>query len=140
MKAWYQKLTRLMNSFVCATSRETSETVILSSYYNRRRGNPIRNIAKIWQVARATSAASSFFDPINIGTEGFVDGGTGANNPIRQLWNEAKDAFADGPEWELKNNLQCLVSIGSGKLLLTRFGDSFIKNEVVPALVAIATN
>ena len=47
---------------------------------------------RIWEAARATSAASSFFDPIKIGQFGeeFVDGAVGANNPVAQLWNEAK--------------------------------------------------
>jgi len=46
------------------------------------------NKVKIWEAARATSAATSFFNPITIGTESFVDGATGANNPINELWTE----------------------------------------------------
>jgi hypothetical protein len=128
--------------FVCATSEQTSETVVLSSYYSDRRGNDLRKVAKIWEVARATSAAASFFDGIAIGGEGFKDGGTGANNPINELWTEAADIFADfdEPDWRLEDNLKCLVSIGTGQLLLTAFGTSVIKNEVGEALVAITTN
>lgn len=66
---------------------------MLSNYYSDRRGNDLRNIVKIWEAARATSAASSFFDDITIAGEGFVDGATGANNPIFKLWTEAADAF-----------------------------------------------
>jgi len=125
---------------VCATSRQTSETVVFSNYYSERRGNDMRNIAKIWQAARATSAASSFFEPIDIGGEGFVDGGTGANNPIQELWAESADCFSTGSEWNLENHVHCLVSIGTGKPCLTAFGTSLLKNEVGHALVAIATN
>ncbi|KXX77753.1 Calcium-independent phospholipase A2-gamma [Madurella mycetomatis] len=37
----------------------------------------------IWQVARATSAATTFFKPIRVGRDGieFVDAGFGHNNP-----------------------------------------------------------
>lgn len=123
-------------------SEKTSSTVILSSYYSRRRGNDLRDVAKIWEVARATSAASSFFDPITIAGERFIDGATPANNPIQELWSEAADVFGDrkDSEWRLEDNLQCLVSIGTGKLHLTPFATSIIKNEIGRALVAIATD
>jgi patatin-like phospholipase/acyl hydrolase len=126
--------------FVCAASRETAETVVFSSYYSDRRGNHLRNVAKIWEVARATSAASSFFEPTDIGGLGFVDGGTGANNPIRQLWTEAVDVFAeeDDLNWRLEDNIQRLVSIGTGKLLLKAFSTSVL--GIFDAMVAIATN
>ena len=113
---------------------------MLSSYYSERRGNDLRSIAKIWEVARATSATFSFFEPMSIGGEGFVDGEIGANNPIYELWSEAADVFAQGSHWKLENNLQCLVSIGTGKLHLTAFGTPLVKNEIGDALVAIATN
>ena len=55
------------------------------------------NHVKIWEAACATSAASTFFDKIELGPAGqkFRDGGTGANNPVRQLWNEAKAVFCN---------------------------------------------
>ena len=56
------------------------------------------NRVKIWEAARATSTATSFFNPVNIGTEGFVDGVAGANNPINELWTEAYDIWNDGTE------------------------------------------
>jgi patatin-like phospholipase/acyl hydrolase len=39
------------------------------------------------EACRATSAATSFFDPIAVGRFGeeFVDGATGANNPVREV-------------------------------------------------------
>jgi hypothetical protein len=111
----------------------------LSNYYSPRRGNDIRDVAKIWEVARATSAASAFFDPIKIGGETFRDGGSGANNPIFQVWDEAVDIFKrTDPDWKLEDHLKCIVSVGTGKALLQEFGDSI--RDVGKALVAISTN
>lgn len=67
-----------------------------------------------------------------------MDGATGANNPIFQLWQEATDIYSEGLGWKLENNLRCLVSIGTGQLLLTSFSNSL--KEVGTSLVAIATN
>jgi predicted acylesterase/phospholipase RssA len=96
--------------------------------------------ASIWQVARATSAASSFFDPIEFGDEEFVDGATPANNPIDELWTEAYDAFHDPDdlEWSLEENIHCLVSIGTGIPTLKSFGKDPI--HIAASMVAIATD
>ena len=77
--------------FVCATSSETGDTVRLSSYRSPRGRERLLCLTKIWEAGQATSAASSFFDPITIGDFGetFVDGTTGANNPVYEVWNEA---------------------------------------------------
>jgi Patatin-like phospholipase len=124
--------------FVCATSAHHAETTVLSSYYSDRRGNDLRSVARIWEVARATSAATSFFDPIVIGGERFVDGATGANNPIHQLWTEATDTFSKGLNWRLEDHIQSLVSVGTGKLHLTAFSTSLL--DIGKVLVDIATN
>lgn len=124
-------------TFVCATSRFTSETVVLSNYYSRRRGNDLRNVAQIWEAGRATSAATTFFEPITIGGEGFVDGATGANNPIKEMWTEANDIWSDGSTWRLEDHIKCLVSIGTGKLSFTPFGSW--PPEIMEALKSIAT-
>ncbi len=72
--------TDLSISFVCATSKETSGTVCLASYRSPRSDNSdLLNTTTIWQACRATSAATTFFDPIAIGPfkEEFVDGALG---------------------------------------------------------------
>jgi len=58
--------------------------VCLTSYMSPRGGSDLLNSVRIWEACRATSAASSFFNPIAIGRykEEFMDGATGANNPI----------------------------------------------------------
>jgi hypothetical protein len=115
---------------------ETGDTVVLSSYFSRRRGTGMLNRVKIWEAARATSAATSFFNPMNIDGEKFSDGGTGANNPINELWTEACDVWEDGENWKLEENLRCLVSIGTGIPRLAAFSDNPI--EIGKALVSIA--
>ncbi|KAI9810451.1 MAG: hypothetical protein M1827_006227 [Pycnora praestabilis] len=121
--------------FVCATSKETADTVHFRTYPSRGSSH-LFHATRIWEAARATSAASSFFDPIKIGPydEEFVDGATGANNPIQELWNEAKSVWSDK---HLESNIQCLVSIGTGVPSLKPFGSSLV--EIGKTLVQIAT-
>ena len=122
--------------FVCATSKQTSETVCLTSYKSPRGSSDLLNSVKIWEACRATSAASSFFDPIAIGRyeEEFVDGGTGANNPLWELWNQAQMIW--GPE-PLEGRIKCLVSIGTGVPTLKPFRDDIF--HIGETLLAIST-
>ncbi|KAH3913970.1 hypothetical protein HBH56_096710 [Parastagonospora nodorum] len=122
--------------FVCATSKETNETVCLTSYRTPRGNSDLLNSVTIWEACRATSAATSFFDPIAVGRFGeeFVDGATGANNPVREVWDQAQLAWGLEP---LEGRVKCLVSIGTGVPSLKPF-----KNDVLhigETLVAIAT-
>ncbi|KAL1841262.1 hypothetical protein VTJ49DRAFT_7264 [Mycothermus thermophilus] len=66
-----------------------------------------RNIL-IWEAARATTAAPTFFKPQVIGGEAYVDGALGANNPVDYLLREAIQEFGS---WR---RLGCVVSIGTG--------------------------
>ncbi|OCL05393.1 FabD/lysophospholipase-like protein [Glonium stellatum] len=122
--------------FVCATSKQSSETVCLTSYKSPRGNSDLLNSVKIWEACRATSAASSFFDPIPIGRykEEFVDGATGANNPVWEIWNQAQMVW--GPE-PLENKIKCLISIGTGVPSLKPFQDDLF--HIGETLVAIAT-
>ncbi|KAK2791301.1 hypothetical protein FQN52_004978 [Onygenales sp. PD_12] len=107
--------------FVCTTSGGTSAIVPLRSYPSDRGSSELYRCTKIWEAARATSAASSFFDPITIGpnSQCFVDGATGANNPVRQLWREANDVWSTG---SLEDKIGCIVSIGTGVPSIKKFG------------------
>ncbi|KAH7021523.1 acyl transferase/acyl hydrolase/lysophospholipase [Microdochium trichocladiopsis] len=69
--------------FVCATSKQTSDAVCLTSYRTPR-STDLLSTTKVWQACRATSAATTFFDPVAIGfpPEEFVDGALGMNNPV----------------------------------------------------------
>jgi predicted acylesterase/phospholipase RssA len=87
--------------------------VCLTSYRSPRSDNcDLLDATTIWQACRATSAATTFFDPIAIGpfNEEFVDGALGANNPVEALWNQARDIWGG----QLRGSLKCLVSIGTG--------------------------
>ena len=64
---------------------------------------------KIWEAARATSAAPTFFKRIEIGrNQPFIDGGLGRNNPSQVVLDEAKAIFG-------ARQIGCLVSIGTGQ-------------------------
>ena len=94
--------------FVCATRAEDHSLAILRSYKTRRH-DPLFGICEIWEAARATSAASTFFEPIEIGPshQKFVDGAlTGKNNPVRTANTESRDI------WPGEEKL--ILSIGTG--------------------------
>ncbi len=69
---------------------------------------------RIWEAARATSAAPTFFKRIEIGPSGsgieYVDAGLGCNNPIKQVIEEAVRVFGEDSE------VACIVSIGAGQV------------------------
>jgi predicted acylesterase/phospholipase RssA len=79
-----------------------------------RRSRDLYNAVKIWEAARATSAATTFFEPIEILHEEFVDGAFGANNPIDEVWTEAGDIWTRKTGDKLEDNISCFVSIGTG--------------------------
>ena len=68
----------------------------------------------IWEAARATSAAPTFFKRIKIGppTSGveYVDAGLGYNNPVKEVIAEAVRVFGE------EAHVACVVSIGTGQV------------------------
>ncbi|KAK1776530.1 acyl transferase/acyl hydrolase/lysophospholipase [Copromyces sp. CBS 386.78] len=122
--------------FVCATSKQDKEhCVCFTTYQSRRLAAHLYQSTTIWQACRATSAATTFFDPIAIGPFGeeFVDGALGNNNPVFQLWSQAQDVWGE----HLENRLACLVSIGTGVPLPGAVGDR--PGELVTMLTNLAT-
>jgi predicted acylesterase/phospholipase RssA len=96
----------------------------------------------IWEAARATSAAPTFFDRITITELGigqsFVDGGLGRNNPTAQVLEEANLVFGS-------RQVACIVSIGTGQALPPGIPPPSVFHRVVPldvvrALRGIATD
>ncbi|KAF2156379.1 FabD/lysophospholipase-like protein [Myriangium duriaei CBS 260.36] len=124
--------------FVTATSAGSSTTDVLASYYRRRGAAELYRCTRVWEAARATSAASTFFESIDIGLSArrFRDGGTGANNPVFTMWKEASDVFC-GSNGSLDADLACLVSVGCGIESLKKFGEN--APSLVKTLAAIAT-
>lgn len=133
---WTWLLYSCANSFVCATSGNTATPVLFRSYYSKRGTSSLYHQAKIWEAARATSAAPTLFAPIRIGPtrRTFGDGATGANNPIDEMWKEAID-ICDGES--LVENLACIVSVGTGIPNIKKFGNNV--TEVMNSIVRIAT-
>jgi patatin-like phospholipase/acyl hydrolase len=96
----------------------------------------------IWEAARATSAAPTFFKRIEIGTaplaEAFIDGGLGRNNPTGILLEEAKILFPT-------QRVACVVSIGTGDMNPAAIPrpsmmQRVIPTEVIHAIADIATD
>ena len=68
---------------------------------------------KIWEAARATTAAPTFFKRIAIGEPGyvkedFIDAGIKCNNPVVQVMEEARIVFGE------TRLVGCILSIGTG--------------------------
>ncbi|KAI1412586.1 FabD/lysophospholipase-like protein [Hypoxylon sp. FL1857] len=82
--------------------------------------NEYRDI-EIWEAARATTAAPSFFPPMVLSRGGstrtFIDGAMGYNNPVYELIDEATALFGTDC------TLSCLVSLGTGFTGLLTIGE-----------------
>jgi len=103
------KLPKQCHTFVVAQMAEsvTAPPTIFRSYHGE---GVSKSKCAIWEAARATSAAPSFFKPMTIRNPSppitYVDGGLGYNNPGKLALIEA------GRIWAGKE--VCLVSIGTG--------------------------
>ena len=116
-------------TFVVATSTANAEgpPVLFRSYgcegYNA-------NKCPIWQAARCTSAAPSFFRPmfVDVPAPGgwYIDGGLSHNNPSQLALDEARRIWPTVKRF-------CLVSIGTGRQKNVEFID--IKDSDAPKAV-----
>ncbi|KAI1091962.1 FabD/lysophospholipase-like protein [Rostrohypoxylon terebratum] len=88
----------------------------------------------IWEIARATSAATTFFKSIKCGRDNieFIDAALGYNNPCEVMIEEAKKLF---PEFS-KNQIR-IVSIGTGLGDVVTIQDS--RTSIIRALKTITT-
>ncbi|KAG5784385.1 hypothetical protein H9Q73_001997 [Fusarium xylarioides] len=93
--------------------------------------------ATICQAARATSAATTFFNPVSIGGMKFVDGALGANNPVDQVEEEAMEIWCQRTG-NLKPLLKCFISIGTGILPTYNIDDRI--DKFVGTLAKMATD
>lgn len=85
----------------------------------------------IWQIARATSAATTFFKSIQLGRDRieFIDAGFGYNNPTEILIEEAEKQF---PGQQLR-----VLSIGTGLGSVVTIEDS--RRSIIKALSKMAS-
>ena len=120
-----------VRSFVVATRQTNSERAVLRSYRNARAADVLFDECRIWEACRATSAAPTYFDPIQIGrhSQKFVDGGVLYNNPVQLLYHEASDI------WPARRAV--IVSVGTGSPPNKTFNGN-IKN-VIEAMKALVT-
>jgi patatin-like phospholipase/acyl hydrolase len=102
----------IVTSFVCATSQtSTNTTARLRSYKLHGVFGDIPST--IVEAALATSAATGFFDPVEIDGELFVDGALSANNPAAEAFEELKSIHRLDNN-EIEDRICCFVSIGTG--------------------------
>jgi tetratricopeptide (TPR) repeat protein/predicted acylesterase/phospholipase RssA len=122
-------------TFVCAVDLHTKDIVRLRSYTLPDESNIP---ATICQAGLATSAASTFFDPVSIGNRLFADGALGANNPVDEVEGEAANIWCSDTG-DLKPFVKCFVSIGTGNPGKTPFEDK-VHKFLAETVVQIATD
>ncbi|KAL9115229.1 MAG: hypothetical protein Q9227_001023 [Pyrenula ochraceoflavens] len=96
--------------FVCAVLTSNTTACVLRSYPNDDSVELLYDSCTIWEACRATSAATSFFDPIAIGPydQSFADGAIMYNNPIQLVYREAEML------WPCRVQDAILISLGTG--------------------------
>jgi predicted acylesterase/phospholipase RssA len=97
--------------FVCATAVENKDTIHIRDYSlpDEFSGDG----ATIVDAALATSAATTFFEPVTIGSRRYVDGALGANNPVDSVWKEAQNLWCS-EDGKLEPLIKCFISLGTG--------------------------
>lgn len=117
-----------LNSFVCSTLKNGSALRLRTYHSAFTPALP----CTIWQAARATSAAPTFFDPISLGNIVTLhDGGLRNNNPIQELIDEIRVEFSG-------RDVCCIISIGTGIKATEFFKNDLI--SIAKSCVNIATD
>ncbi|KAI9789620.1 MAG: hypothetical protein M1816_005929 [Peltula sp. TS41687] len=95
--------------FVVATHEANSALALLRTYPEPQASGLLYDECTIWEACRATSAATTFFEPITIGRtkQRFVDGAIVYNNPIELVHREARNVWPG-------DRAALLISIGTG--------------------------
>jgi len=119
---------------VCAVDHDNKSIVRLRSYPLSDESNIP---ATVCQAALATSAATTFFEPVRIGNRTFADGGLGVNNPADEVEGEAANIWCSG-DGDLKPLVKCFLSIGTGNPGIKAFEKSIFK-FLGQTVVSIAT-
>ncbi|KAG9768788.1 hypothetical protein KCU88_g7080, partial [Aureobasidium melanogenum] len=76
----------------------------------------------IWQAARATSAASTFFKPVEVAGVHWCDAALGFNNPTKLVLAEAARLWSDQRRHFDENKIGVLLSIGTGESKIISLG------------------
>jgi len=121
----------LFPRFVCAMNAHNMNANI-PTLFRTYESHEIHSDCKIWEAARATSAAPTFFKHIELGrAQPFIDGGLGRNNPSRMVLEEAKALFG-------ARHIGCLVSIGAGQVETIGIRKPGLFQQIVPTDVVDA--
>jgi hypothetical protein len=80
---------------------------------------------KIWEAARAATAAPVYFRPLKLDRVEFMDAGLGFNNPSAEVLHEVTNNI---PEYQ-NRPIACFVSIGTGARP-SHHGPSMLEREV----------
>ncbi|XP_006463724.1 hypothetical protein AGABI2DRAFT_225647, partial [Agaricus bisporus var. bisporus H97] len=114
---------RTFISFVCTKNAYNMHIPVLFRTYQ---SNETHSNCKIWEAARATSAAPTFFKRIIIGRDQpFIDGGLGRNNPSQVVLAEANALFG-------ARQIGCLVSIGTGQAGVNEIKKPGLRQRILP--------
>lgn len=85
---------------------------------------------KIWEAARATSAAPTYFPRIEIGPlnrkQAFIDAGVGCNNPTNEVIQECELIYGSDAK------VACIVSIGTGRPEVIRWEEPRLFQKAFP--------
>lgn len=92
----------------------------------------------IWEAARATFAAPTFFKSIRIEGTSYIDGGIGYNNPTEEVLNQARLIYPH-------RRIACIISIGAGlssvpRIVKGNLRQRLVPNNVIGLLIAVATD
>lgn len=129
---------------IVVTVRKSASSSV--PYLLRSYEHPIQNIVDpltknpgppldcmIWEAARATTAAPSYFKPMKIDTQyRFIDSGLSANNPSWLVLNEVEQMHGS------KDAIEYVISVGTGVTPISlshKFSRTFIKApKLVPGM------
>lgn len=100
-------------AFVCTIDEaELGSLHRLRTYDTGDRPDEGPKDCKVWEAARATTAAPGYFKPMSIESDSekkkYLDAGLGFNNPVEELLDEACSVF------HRERTLGALVSLGAG--------------------------
>lgn len=107
--------------FSCVTDASTQKLIPLSSYPSKYCPAELYKTTRLWEAGVASFANAALFEPIALGPSRrrFTDSAAQTNNPIREVWIEAKNVWR---LTSLESQLRCLVSIGTGLPSIKRGG------------------
>lgn len=130
-EGFFSKIMLTMFSGVLAVRKadKNDELYMLRSYHNPTPPKLNKDLGrllnlnqqidtKIWEAARATSAAPTYFSPMKIEGNDYMDGGLEANNPSDLAWGEVNSMHQNNPGGKCPSTLggvHHLLSIGTGK-------------------------